>query len=147
MLNEQQQSILTQKKQEYQVRLRYYTILAVLLIILVWVLYFEVQRTGTMLIASILSLAIWYYPYRYNKKIKRIDKDLQSGETILLNTSIYAKSSSKINRLETYYYLHTDEEDFEVSKMIYDNFKENTKIRVLYTPVSQTILALEIVTT
>ena len=30
---------------------------------------------------------------------------------------------------------------------IYDNFKENTKIRVLYTPVSQTILALEIVTT
>lgn len=146
MLTTDQQAILNKKKHEYQVRLRYYTVLAVLLIIFVWVLYFELKRTGTMLIAIVLSLAIWYYPYRYNKKIKKIDKDLKNGETILLNTSIYAKSTSKINRLETYYYLHTDEEDFEVSKMIYDNFKENTKIRVLYTPVSQTILALEIVT-
>lgn len=143
MLTPDQQTVLHKKKHEYLIRFRYYAVLAVLLIILVWGLYFSLNRTGTLLIASILSVGIWYYPYRFYKKIKRINKDLQIGEPVLLQTSIDGKSESKINRLETYYYLHTPEEDFEVSKMIYDNLKENDQIRVLYTPVSQTILALE----
>ena len=47
--------------------------------------------------------------------------------------------------MEPYYYIYTEEETFEVNKALFNKLKEETKVHIMYTAVSKTILSLEII--
>ena len=145
MLTDFEQGILKKALKRNEGRLRYYLILAVVLIVFSWFLFLAFQRSGALVLAVVVSLAIWYYPWRYYKKIKLIRQDLARGEKLELSTVVYGKHISKINRLEPYYYIYTEEEDFEVDKFVYNNLSEDAKIRVVYAAHSKIILELKVV--
>lgn len=121
---------------------RYYLTMAVIVIILSWVLYFSLRRSGTLIIAVILTVGLWYYPWRYYQRAKLLRLDLQNKEKLTLTTVVYAKDISKINRLQPYYYLYTDEEDFEVSELLYKSINVPQEVTITYAPHSKTILDL-----
>ena len=121
---------------------RYYLTMAIILIILSWFLYFALRRSGTLLIAVILSIGLWYYPWRYFQRAKLLRLDLQEQQKTTLHTVIYAKDISKINRLQPYYYCYTDEEDFEISKSLYNSLKPPQNVTITYAPNSKTILTI-----
>ena len=143
MLTDFEQGVLEKALKRNEDRLRYYLVLAVLLIIFSWFLFLSLQRSGALVLAVVVSVAMWYYPWRYYQKVKLIRQDLTHSEKLEISTLVYAKSISKINRLEPYYYIYTEEEDFEVDKFVYNNLPEDAKIRVVYAVHSKTILGLE----
>jgi hypothetical protein len=119
---------------------RYYLTMAVVLIALSWLLYFALRRPGGLIVAIIFSVGLWYYPWRYYKKASLVRLDLAAQEKITLTTVVYAKDISKINRLQPYYYWLTEEEDFEVSKVLYNSLLPPQNVTLTYTPHSKTVL-------
>lgn len=119
---------------------RYYLTVAVIVIGLSWFLYFALRRSGTLIIAIILSIGLWYYPWRYFQKAKLLRLDIAGKEKITVTTLVYAKKISKINRLQPYYYLYTEEEDFEVDKSLYQSITPPQELTITYTPYSKSIL-------
>ena len=95
--------------------------------------------------AGIISILIWYFPLRCYKRLKAISLELYNKQKIEIRTIIYGKSISKINRLEPYYYIYTEEETFEVNKAIFNKLQKETKVHIIYTAVSKTILDLKII--
>ena len=114
--------------------------MAVIVIGLSWFLYFALRRSGTLIIAIILSIGLWYYPWRYFQKAKLLRLDIAGKEKITVTTLVYAKKISKINRLQPYYYLYTEEEDFEVDKSLYQSITPPQELTITYTPYSKSIL-------
>lgn len=147
MITETERAFLQKELLQNQQQLQYYLSLAVILLLLSWGIFFALQRNGSLIIAVILSIGIWYYPWRYYKKVNALKSDLSSGEKLFLTTTVYGKGIRKINRLQPYYYLYTDDEDFEVSKAIYNALDYDQRIKLAYTPTSKTILKIDILTT
>jgi len=143
MLNDTEQNILRKALLHNKGQMSYYLVLAVLLIILSWGLYLTLQRSGALILAIIISCSIWYYPWRYYQKVKAIESDLAKQEKIDISTIVYGKGISKINKIQPYYYIYTEEEDFEVDKHLYNALKEDDKIRVVYAATSKIILGLK----
>lgn len=123
---------------------KYYLTMAVIVITLSWFLYFALKRPGALIIAIILSVGLWYYPWRYFQRAKLLRLDLTEKGKITTPTVVYAKKISKINRLQPYYYLYTDEEDFEVDKSLYQSISPPQELTITYTPHSKTILNISI---
>ena len=94
-------------------------------------------------VALLLTFGIGYYPLRYYKIVRNLEEDLLSRNKIELVTLIYAKKISRINRLQPYYYIFTDEEDFEVSEAVYNALKEQSRVRIVYAARSKTIFKFE----
>lgn len=146
MLNEIEhqflQKTLTQQQQQFQ----YYVVLAVILLLLSWGLFFVLKRNGIFVVSILMSIGIWYYPWRYYQKVKKIREDLIKSKKINITTSIYSKKISKINRIQPYYYIYTDDDCFEVNQRIYNHLQENQKVRISYVPISKTILEIKVLT-
>lgn len=140
MLDNSEQEYLSKLLIHCEQQQRYYLTLAVLLILLSWGLYFALRRPGTLLIALILSVGLWYYPWRYYQRAKLLRLDLQEQQKITLTTVVYAKYISKINRLQPYYYWQSEEEDFEVSKVQYNSLTVPQTITITYASHSKTVL-------
>lgn len=140
MIDDIDQEYLNRLLLHCQQQQRYYLTMAILLIGLSWFLYFALRRSGTLIIAIILSVGLWYYPWRYFQRAKLIRLDLQSKETTTITTVVYTKIISKINRLQPYYYWYTEEEDFEVSKTLYNSIQPPQNVTITYAPYSKTIL-------
>lgn len=140
MINANEQAYLSKLLAASEQQFRYYLMMAVIIIILSWVFYFTLRRPGAMIVAVILSVGLWYYPWRYFQKAQHLRLDLEEREKITLTTTIYDKSISKINRLQPYYYCHTNEEDFEINKALYNNIQVPQQATITYTPNSCTIL-------
>ncbi|MGH1337717.1 MAG: hypothetical protein ACRBFS_16475 [Aureispira sp.] len=121
---------------------RYYLTMAIILILLSWFFYFALRRPGALVIALILSIGLWYYPWRYFQRAKLLRLDLQEKQKLVLTTVIYAKDISKINRLQPYYYCYTEEEDFEITKSLYHSIEPPHEVTITYTPNSKTILTI-----
>lgn len=121
----------------------YYRNLALLLLILSWGLYAAIPRFSFAIQAVVLSLGIAYYPLRHYLQFKRIEADIRSGGWEEIETFIYAKKQSNINRLQASYYLYTHEQTFEVEAALFLALKEPTKVRIRYASRSKVILHLE----
>ena len=143
MFNQEEQEILKKALIKQRFYYNYYSSLAVILIIFVWWLYFAIPRTAFLINALILSIGIWYFPFRHYCLYKLIKKDLNFGEIVEVNTFLYAKKASKFNRLQPYYFLYTDNGTFEVDKAIFDVFKVQVYLRIRYSNYSRTILSWE----
>lgn len=134
---------LAEAEQYNHKRYRYYFSLAILLMFFSWFLCLSVQRPSYWIFAIIVTIAIWYYPWRYHKKVQAIRKDLKDLALKTLETSVYSTSISNINRLEPYYYLHTDDRiDFEIEQELYKILKEGQQIEITYFVHSKIIVAL-----
>lgn len=144
MLNQDEQQILEKGIMIQQQQFQYYLVLAVLLLILSWSLYFAMSHSGILITTIIFSIGIWYFPWRYYQQKKALELDLKEGRKIEIYTVVYSTYSRNINRLEPYYYLSTDDENFEVTKLIYDNLKTNDRVKIIYTPQSKTILDIKL---
>lgn len=131
--------------QESQRQVTYYATLAGILTIFAWFSYGATRRNGSLIIAIILSVAIWYYPWRYYSKGKAIKADLEQQQKITCATVIEDKYVSKINRLKPYYYICTDEADFEVEKADYDKLQIGQAIQLSYAEESLIILDLNLI--
>ncbi|MFK7796694.1 MAG: hypothetical protein AB8E82_04515 [Aureispira sp.] len=140
MINATEQAYLSKLLAESEQQFRYYLTMAAVIIILSWGLYFALRRPGAMIIALILSVGLWYYPWRYFQKAQLLRLDLEEQEKITLTTTIYDKKISKINRLQPYYYCYTDEEDFEVNQALYNSIQVPQQATITYAPNSGTIL-------
>lgn len=121
----------------------YYRNLALLLLVLSWGLYAAIPRFSFAVQAVVLSLGIAYYPLRHYLQFKRIEADVSSGDWEEIETFIYAKKQSNVNRLQARYYLYTNEQTFEVEAGLFSAFKESTKVRIRYASRSKVILDLE----
>lgn len=140
MIDNSEQEYLNKLLIQCEQQQRYYLTMAVIIIGLSWFLYFSLRRSGTLIIAIILSVGLWYYPWRYFQKAKNLRLDIAEKGKITLTTLVYAKKISKINRLQPYYYLYTEEEDFEVNKSLYQNITPPQELTITYTPYSKSIL-------
>lgn len=145
MFDNSERALLQNAFLESQVQLRYYLTLAAVVIIFSWVFYGMTRRSGALIIASITTVAIWYYPWRYYQKGLALKRDLQLGTKKSLTTEIYAKKKSRINRIQPYYYLYTDEEVFEVSENLYQQMPIPQTVYLEYAPESATILSLKLI--
>lgn len=140
MISPTEQAYLSKLLTASEQQLRYYLTMAVVIIIFSWFLYFALRRPGAMIIALILSVGLWYYPWRYFQKAQLLRLDLEEQEKVTITTTIYDKSKSKINRLQPYYYCHTDEEDFEINQALYNSIQIPQNSTITYAPNSGTIL-------
>ena len=142
-MNDEEIEILKKFLRFNKSRLNYYLALAVILIILSWILFLATFVPGFLISALIITFGIGYYPLRYYKIVRNLEEDLLSRNKIELVTLIYAKKISRINRLQPYYYIFTDEEDFEVFEAVYNALKEQSRVRIIYAARSKTIFKFE----
>lgn len=146
MLNEIEQQFLQKTLTQQQQQLQYYIVLAIILLLLSWGLFFAIKRNGILIVSILMSVGIWYYPWRYYQKIQGIKKDLENEQKIKVTTSIYSKNISRINRIQPYYYIYTNDDCFEVNKAIYNSLEEHQTVLISYAPVSKTILDIQLLT-
>ena len=142
MFDNIEQQLLQNALLENQVQQRYYLTLAGVLMLLSWIYYGMTRRPGALWIAVFTSVAIWYYPWRYYQRVQALQRDLAAGIKAQLTTEVYAKKKSRINRLQPYYYLYTDEVIFEVSEALYQQLEVPQQVYIEYAPESQTILKI-----
>jgi hypothetical protein len=142
-MNDEEIAILKKFLRFNKSRLNYYLALAVILIMLSWILFLATYITGFLISALIITFGIGYYPMRYYKIVSNLKEDLLSKDKIELVTLIYAKKISRINRLQPYYYIFTDEEDFEVSEAVFNALNEQSRVRIIYAARSKTIFKFE----
>lgn len=142
MFDNIEQQLLQNALLETQVQQRYYLTLAGVLMLLSWIYYGMTRRPGALWIAVFTSVAIWYYPWRYYQRVQALQRDLAAGIKAQLTTEVYAKKKSRINRLQPYYYLYTDEVVFEVSEALYQQLEVPQQVYIEYAPESQTILKI-----
>ena len=142
-MNDEEIAILKKFLRFNKSRLNYYLSLAVILIMLSWILFLATYITGFLISALIITFGIGYYPLRYYKIVNNLKEDLLSKDKIELVTLIYAKKISRINRLQPYYYIFTDEEDFEVSEAVFNALNEQSRVRIIYAARSKTIFKFE----
>ena len=128
---------------ESQIQQRYYVTLAGILMILSWIYYGMTRRPGALWLAIFTSIAIWYYPWRYYQRGKAIKRDLEAGIKQTLTTEVYAKQKSRINRIQPYYYLYTEEETFEVKENLYQQINIPQRVYLEYAPESCLILTIK----
>lgn len=144
MITENERLFLQKTLLQNQQQLQYYLVLAVILILLSWGLWGALRKTSTLIVSLLLSVGIWYYPWRYYQKTKALAKDLQTGEKVTIQTSIHSKSISNINRIQPYYYIYTDDETFEVNKALYQKIDLEQDVQITYASTSKTILGIEL---
>ena len=128
-------------KQQYFYK--HYSSLAVVLIIFAWLLYAAVPRFGFLMNAVVLSIGIFYYPFRHYRCYTNIKKDLENGVLLDIDTFLYAKKQSNINRLQAYYYFYTEDETFEVDEALFHSYKTQLHLRIQYAKESKTIIKCE----
>lgn len=142
-MDEQAYDTLQKALKKQQFYYKHYSSLAVVLIICSWVLYFAVPRFGFLMNAVVLSIGICYYPFRHYRCYTNIKKDLENGILLDIETFLYAKKQSNINRLQAYYYLYTEDETFEVDEALFHTYKTQVHLRIQYAKESKTIVKCE----
>ena len=123
----------------------YYRNMALLLLLFSWGLYLAVPRTAFLIQALILTAGIAYYPIRHYLKFKNIKADLAEGSLCQIETFLYAKKKSNINRLQPYYYLYTNDQTFEVEASVYAVLNEQSALKIRYAPRSKVLVAFQII--